>query len=68
MQSIKNSTSELLQALDNVSAEMVGTAPMSPFGQFPFSFWMVLPAEHMKGHARQVDYLQTIWGDLDNHG
>jgi hypothetical protein len=68
MQSVKNSTTELLEALDKVSADMVSTEPVSPFGSFPFPFWMRLPGEHMKGHARQIDYLQTVWGDLENHG
>ena len=23
--------------------------------------------QHMSGHARQIDYLQTAWGDVDDH-
>jgi hypothetical protein len=64
---VKDSTTELLQALDNVTEEMLETSPMSPFGPFPFVFWMRLPAEHIKSHSFQIDYLQTIWGDLESH-
>jgi uncharacterized damage-inducible protein DinB len=64
---VENSTVEVLQALDQVTAEMLETTPQSPFGPFPFAFWMQLPGEHMKAHAPQIDYLQTIWGDLENH-
>jgi hypothetical protein len=64
---VEDSTAAVLEALDSVTAEMLDTAPLSPFGPFPFAFWMQLPAEHMKAHASQIDYLQTIWGDLENH-
>ncbi len=64
---VEDSTTQVLQALDNVGEEMLETSPMSPFGPFPFAFWMQLPAEHMKAHAPQIDYLQTIWGDLETH-
>lgn len=64
---VEDSTAEVLDALGNVTVEMLDTAPPSPFGPFPFAFWMQLPAEHMKSHAPQIDYLQTIWGNLENH-
>ena len=31
------------------------------------STWVNLPGMHMDNHAAQIDYLQTIWGDLANH-
>jgi hypothetical protein len=33
----------------------------------PVRFWLAQGSEHMAGHAGQLQYLQTIWGDLDNH-
>jgi hypothetical protein len=64
---VEDSTAEVIRALEKVSPELIQTAPMSPFGAFPFPFWMHLPSEHMGGHARQIDYLQTIWGDHEDH-
>ena len=58
---VDSSTEAVLQALDNVTPEMLETSPTSPFGPFPFLFWMKLPGVHMSGHACQIDYLQTIW-------
>jgi hypothetical protein len=28
---------------------------------------ITFPADHMRGHTAQIDYLQTIWGDHDWH-
>jgi hypothetical protein len=61
------STAEVLAALDSVTPARVETVPDSPFGQMPFAFWMEVPANHTVAHARQLDYLQTIWGDLQDH-
>ena len=64
---LEDSAAEVIRALENVSPERLQTTPMSPFGPFPFAFWMTLPSEHMSGHAQQIDYLQTIWGDCEEH-
>ena len=64
---VEDSTAEVLEALDNVSEAMLETEPLSPFGPFPFTFWMSLPSDHMTAHVSQIDYLQTIWGDLESH-
>ena len=67
VKSVEESTAAVLAALDTVSQETAETAPMTAFGPIPFSFCMTFPAEHMGGHARQIDYLQTIWGDVEDH-
>jgi hypothetical protein len=64
---VEESTAEVLSALDAVTPERLASSPDSPFGPVPFSFWMMLPGEHMQGHTRQLEYLQTIWGDLEDH-
>ena len=28
---------------------------------------ITLPADHMRGHIAQIEYIQTIWGDYDWH-
>ena len=60
-------SAEVLAALDSVTPARAETVPDSPFGQMPFAFWMEVPANHTVAHARQLDYLQTIWGDLQDH-
>ena len=64
---IEESTAKVIAALDQATPELLATTPMTPFGPFPYEAWMVLPGQHMGGHAQQLAYLQTIWGDLEDH-
>lgn len=64
---IEDSVAEVLEALDGVTDALLGTTPANPFGALPFAFWMSQPSNHMNGHVAQIDYLQTIWGDLEWH-
>jgi hypothetical protein len=64
---VEESTARVIAALDKATPELLATAPMTPFGPFPYEAWMVLPGQHMGGHAQQLAYLQTIWGDLEDH-
>lgn len=67
VRSIQDSSAEVLMALDGVTPALLATSPSSPFGPLPFRVWMQVPFLHMMGHARQLDYLQTIWGDVQDH-
>ncbi|MBV9851451.1 MAG: DinB family protein [Armatimonadetes bacterium] len=67
VRSVEDSTADIIRALDAVTAARIVTSPESPLGPLPFTVWMQVPAIHMMGHARQLDYLQTIWGDVDYH-
>ena len=64
---VEDGTARVIAAVDRVTPEMVATTPDSPFGPLPFPVWMTISALHMGGHARQVDYIQTVWGDVDDH-
>lgn len=64
---VEDSTAEIMTALDTVTADRIETTPQSPFGPMPFAVWMTIPPDHMGGHSRQIDYLQTVWGDIDDH-
>jgi hypothetical protein len=64
---IEDSHAQVMKALDGIQASQLETSPMSPFGPLPFAFWMQLPTIHTNAHSAQIDYLQTIWGDLDLH-
>lgn len=67
IQAVNDSLKVVLESLDTVTQEAAGGTANSPFGELPMMFWMFLPGNHMLGHACQVDYLQTIWGDLEFH-
>ncbi|GEM_PF-483977 len=64
---IESSTASLLYALDGLTEARFGESIPMPFGAMPIPFWITLPGLHMSGHARQIDYLQTVWGDLQDH-
>jgi hypothetical protein len=50
-----------------MTATRFATSPESPMGSLPMAVWMRLPSLHTSSHASQMDYLQTIWGDLADH-
>jgi hypothetical protein len=64
---VKENTAELFKAIDTVNAANIDSTPNSPFGAIAMRFWMSHGGDQMAGHAGQLEYLQTIWGDLDNH-
>jgi hypothetical protein len=64
---LEESTAAAIAAIDSVTPELLEHSPNSPFGPMPVPFWMGLLAIHMNAHACQIDYLQTIWGDFDDH-
>jgi hypothetical protein len=57
----------VVAALATMTAERFAGSPNSPFGSLPMAVWVHLPGRHMDNHASQIDYLQTIWGDLADH-
>lgn len=64
---VKTSTATFIEAVGEVTEETFTSSPNSPFGPMPMPFWMTLAGMHMKAHACQLDYLQTIWGDVEDH-
>ncbi len=64
---IEDSCKTVLAALDGLTEQKMATSVASPFGTFPMMFWMNFPSSHMEYCAAQIDYLQTIWGDLEIH-
>lgn len=67
VRAVEASCQAVADALDALDSETIERTVDSPFGPTPVRFWMGLPAIHMTGHARQLDYMQTIWGDLQDH-
>jgi len=64
---VEDTAAQVLEALDNVKPEQLETSPMSPVGPLPFAWWMSFAGEHMAGHGHQLSYIQTTWGDFDDH-
>ena len=64
---IESSRDEVLAALPTMTEARYATSPPSPFGALPMDAWMRLAETHMSYHAAQLNYLQTIWGDLVDH-
>lgn len=64
---VNETSAELNDAFNAITEESLISTPNSPFGPMPVQFWVSLTHDHMAGHVGQLEYLQTIWGDLDNH-
>lgn len=55
--------------LDALPEERLGSLVTTPFGmgQVPTELAITFPALHTRWHQAQIDYIQTIYGDLDWH-
>lgn len=67
VRSVEASAAEVLAALDGLTPEGFASTIATPFGPMPVALWMTFADGHMFGHANQIEYLQTIWGDQQNH-
>lgn len=57
---LEASFAALLDVLSSIDASVVEANPQ-------LQFYIGLAGYHIANHAAQIDYLQTTWGDLDNH-
>lgn len=65
---LRKGIADTVAALDTVKPEQIGSIIEAPaLGATPFTFFLTLPAFHLEGHATQIDYLQTCWGDQEVH-
>ena len=53
--------------LDSLAASKLASTITVPFGEFPMSEVITWPADHLRNHAGQMEYMQTIYGDMDWH-
>lgn len=67
LKAIDDSGKVLLAALSTLTPDKLSTDAQTPFGSVPMSHMITIPGLHMHSHGAQLDYLQTIWGDLDPH-
>jgi hypothetical protein len=64
---LEETSSKFIAWLDSLTPEQVESTVHSVIGTFPMSVAITLPADHMRGHTAQIEYIQTIWGDYDWH-
>ncbi|RYG24140.1 DinB family protein [bacterium] len=64
---LQESMAALVVALDGVTSKTLEAPRVSPVGTHRTWFWIGFATEHRTVHTGQLEYLQTIWGDLDNH-
>lgn len=64
---VQATTAELTQAVSDIHTGTIEAPRRSPFGDIPVQFWISQGPAHLAGHIGQMEYLQTIWGDLDDH-
>ena len=53
--------------LDGLSQEQLGSMFDTQMGSFPMMAAITFPADHLRAHAAQIDYIQTIYGDREMH-
>lgn len=53
--------------LDSLTPEALDSTLETGFGSFPMRTAITWPADHTRGHAAQMEYIQTIYGDHDWH-
>lgn len=64
---VTESESQVQSALDTVDSNRINGNSNGPFGPMPIKFWVDLTHDHLCSHNGQLEYVQTLWGDLDLH-
>ncbi|MDR3707568.1 MAG: DinB family protein [Capsulimonadaceae bacterium] len=64
---VAESMSSVNTALDAITPEILDKQVAVPSGQMPIGTMIYIFGMHMQNHASQIDYIQTIWGDMVNH-
>ena len=53
--------------LDSLTDEQLNASVSMGPQSFPMTSAITFAADHTRAHASQIDYMQTIYGDLDWH-
>jgi hypothetical protein len=66
---LEKNCAEYLVWLDALTPERLNTSIQLPFGlgSAPLAVGLTFPPAHTSGHAGQIEYIQTIYGDRDWH-
>ncbi len=65
--SIDATTDALLDAIRSLKPEDLEAKRTTPMGEISVSFVLRIAPLHTFGHAAQIEYLQSCWGDTDFH-
>lgn len=60
---MEKNSSAYVEWMDSLTPEQLEKNFETPFGSFPMTAAITFPADHTRGHAAQLEYLQTIYGD-----
>jgi hypothetical protein len=66
---LESNAKAFVEWLDNLDPERLGSMVETPFGMgpVPIELGITFPAMHTRWHHAQIDYIQTIYGDLNWH-
>lgn len=64
---LEQTSLDYLTWLDTLTPAQLASTVETFFGSFPMVTAVTFSADQIRGHAMQLDYLQTIWGDTDWH-
>lgn len=62
---LQDSGKAYLSFLDGLTREQTDSTVEFPFGAMPMRVAITLPADHLRSHASQMEYIQTIYGDTE---
>ena len=64
---LETTSTGYISFLDSLTPEQIASTVDTPFGSFPMAFAITFPADHIRSHAAQIDYIQTAYGDREWH-
>jgi len=60
---LEQTSSAYVSWLESLTPEQVSSTIEMPFGATPMAVAITFAADHLRGHASQLEYIQTIYGD-----
>jgi hypothetical protein len=67
LQRLTETTEIIASKLETVPDEQLDTMVDFVAGKMPMPVFLFIEDWHVARHAGQLDYLQTIWGDMENY-
>ena len=64
---MEKNSKEFIEFLDGLSEEKLESTFETQMGSFPMMVAITFPADHLRSHAAQMEYIQTIYGDREMH-
>jgi hypothetical protein len=64
---LEDNSTGFLAFLDSLPQEKLGSMFETQMGTFPMMSAITFPADHLRGHTAQIDYIQTVYGDREMH-